>query len=464
MINTSFTKPFNSGCGICRPSTDYVNYYKATGGGNGQYEDVVGAKVMIPKGVSVTPMTAPTATTLLNRSNDPNFVNQNLGINWATTGGSKHNFTKNMKMKKGALHKHLKVPKTYKFRPSTIERLSKVKNGNKFDFRDNKFVMTKKLKDEIALAKAFETMRKDKKNKHHHKHHHHIRHHHKGGDTNWGATGMPQDFYSPRVLNGYSEDSGFGVKTAYGESSPLDAGVGNLAPFNVAKGAAPLSMQQTGGKKRGRKGRKQRGGDTNWGATGMPQRYYNPNMEQMNYSSNSGAGVPTAYGASSPLDAGVGNLAPFNVAKGAAPLSMQQTGGKKKRRGRRTKKQRGGTFKIKDQPVKGIVNGLDSVVDSVVSKFNQLNESMASFDTKMSEMLKTGGSKKSKRNHNKNLHNKRHKNRPSPTETATEHKVGKKKKGNDGNMWKVVKTKKGVKRWQKVSKNMSKKKSSLKKK
>ena len=123
---------------------------------------------MIPKGVSVTPMTAPTATTLLNRSNDPNFVKQNLGIDWATTGGSKHprNFTKNMKMKKGALHKHLKVPKTYKFRPSTIERLSKVKNGNKFDFRGNKFVMSSKLKEEIALAKAFETMRKDKKMKH----------------------------------------------------------------------------------------------------------------------------------------------------------------------------------------------------------------------------------------------------------------------------------------------------------
>lgn len=150
-MNSSFTKPFISGCGICRPSTDYVNYYNATGGGDGQYEDVVGAKVMIPKGVSVTPMTAPTATTLLNRSNDPNFVKQNLGIDWATTGGSKHprNFTKNMKMKKGALHKHLKVPKTYKFRPSTIERLSKVKNGNKFDFRGNKFVMSSKLKKKL---------------------------------------------------------------------------------------------------------------------------------------------------------------------------------------------------------------------------------------------------------------------------------------------------------------------------
>ncbi len=135
---------------------------------------------------------------------------------------------------------------------------------------------------------------------------------------------------------------------------------------------------------------------------------------------------------------------------------------------------------MSDQPVKGIVNGLDSAVDTIVSKFNQLNQSMASFDTEIASMLQSGGNKKNKRNHNKNLHNKKHKNlnnkkhknlhnkkhknRPSPTETATEHKVGKKKKGNDGKMWKVVKTSNGVKRWQKVSKKVSKKKSGQKKK
>ena len=84
---------------------------------------------------------------------------------------------------------------------------------------------------------------------------------------------------------------------------------------------------------------------------------------------------------------------------------------------------------------------------------------MASFDTQISEMLQKGGNK----NHNKHLHNMRHKNRPSPTETAIEHNVGKKKKGNDGNMWKVIKTKKGIKRWQKVSKKVSKKAPSNKK-
>ena len=71
----------------------------------------------------------------------------------------------------------------------------------------------------------------------------------------------------------------------------------------------------------------QSGGDTNWGATGMPQRFYDANDEGINYGLDSGMGVDTAYGKSVPLDAGVGNLAPFNTSKASAPLSMTQTGG-----------------------------------------------------------------------------------------------------------------------------------------
>ena len=42
------------------------------------------------------------------------------------------------------------------------------------------------------------------------------------------------------------------------------------------------------------------------------------------------------------------------------------------------------------------------------------------------------------------------KDRPSPSESATKFKVGTKKKGNDGNMWIIVKNKNGVKRWSKI--------------
>ena len=46
--------------------------------------------------------------------------------------------------------------------------------------------------------------------------------------------------------------------------------------------------------------------------------------------------------------------------------------------------------------------------------------------------------------------------RKSPSYSATKFAVGTKKKGNDGNMWKIVKNKKGTKRWLKVSNAKSK--------
>jgi len=148
---------FRSGCGVCDPSTDYVKYY-STGGGVGQYESAVGDKVMIPKGSSNTPPTGPTATQMLSRPYGQKFVNNNLGISWATTGGGKKNKKhkknevvnmgrKKIVVEKGGLHRHLKVPLTYKFRNSTIERLVKVKNGDKFTFRGNKFVMDEKIEN-----------------------------------------------------------------------------------------------------------------------------------------------------------------------------------------------------------------------------------------------------------------------------------------------------------------------------
>ena len=50
--------------------------------------------------------------------------------------------------------------------------------------------------------------------------------------------------------------------------------------------------------------------------------------------------------------------------------------------------------------------------------------------------------------------------RKAPTSSATKFSVGTKKKGNDGNTWKIVKNKNGTKRWLKISNNKSKTKKS----
>jgi hypothetical protein len=55
------------------------------------------------------------------------------------------------------------------------------------------------------------------------------------------------------------------------------------------------------------------------------------------------------------------------------------------------------------------------------------------------------------------------KTRKGPSESATKYSVGTKKIGNDGNMWKIVKNKKGTNRWLKMDKSNSKtKKNNLK--
>ena len=45
--------------------------------------------------------------------------------------------------------------------------------------------------------------------------------------------------------------------------------------------------------------------------------------------------------------------------------------------------------------------------------------------------------------------------RKGPCVSATKQLIGTKKKGNDGNMWKIVENKNGIKRWLKISNDMS---------
>jgi len=72
-------------------------------------------------------------------------------------------FGKTIKVKEGALHKQLKMPKGGKFTPAMLNRLSKIEDGKKFKFKGHEFKMTKLMKKRIGLAKGFATARKNKK-------------------------------------------------------------------------------------------------------------------------------------------------------------------------------------------------------------------------------------------------------------------------------------------------------------
>lgn len=106
--------------------------------------------------------------------------------------------------------------------------------------------------------------------------------------------------------------------------------------YNTSAGGAKKKSKSKGKKestkkvtKKKRTTKKMKGGEESWGATGMPLRYYNPDMKKMNYSSDSGKGIKSAYGPVEPYDVGVGMLAPYTASKSktANPNTMMKTGG-----------------------------------------------------------------------------------------------------------------------------------------
>jgi hypothetical protein len=165
---------------------------------------------------------------------------------------------------------------------------------------------------------------------------------------------------------------------------------------------------KTGGKKTGvkktlkksKKSMKKKGGAETEGATGMPSQFYN-NGTVDDYPANSGNGVNSAYGLIEPKDAGVGNLAPFNVSKNSAPLTMMKTGGKKKV----SKSKKGGKYigSMSDKAFVSLNNIVDSSAKSIKNFMNQLernyNKSVAKIQQMRTGMaaLQKGGLKKSKK-------------------------------------------------------------------
>ena len=59
---------------------------------------------------------------------------------------------KDIMIKKGALHVSLKVPQSYKFKRTELQRLNKTDVGKTFSFKGNKIKMTELVKRRITLA------------------------------------------------------------------------------------------------------------------------------------------------------------------------------------------------------------------------------------------------------------------------------------------------------------------------
>jgi hypothetical protein len=180
-------------------------------------------------------------------------------------------------------------------------------------------------------------------------------------------------------------------------------------------------MMKTGGSNKIKKGKskktnktkkvvskKMKGGQESSGAIPMDQRFYNPTLPINNYPENSGNGIMSAYGAIDAKDVGVGMLAPYNASTCSTvnQNTMMKTGGSKNK------------------------NNKTKEVNS--KKSNKTKE----VNAKKSNKTKEGGSKKSNNNNknnndnnNNNNNDNNNNNNKNKTKQGNSNKNNKKMKG-----------------------------------
>ena len=296
-------KPFSSGCGMCKPSTDYYSQTQ-TGGGNYSEDGLIpqsnGKNLYKPVDYSL-PL-------------DNKFSKNNFGIDYATANGGVKNKKSKSKSKKdkkkslkggfaGMMHhaKNMHHPPGEEMHHPPGEEMHYKHNGGKKtkksmsggldtgntgDFKGlstgdyARFSSSGGAKGtkhkKKSLKGGFAGMMHHAKNMHHppgEEMHHppgeemHYKHNGgkktkksmSGGMESSGATSLPMRFYNPDTpLDNYPELSGNGSMSAYGAIESGDIGTGMLAPYTAStcQTANPSSGMKTGGGKKSKKSMK----------------------------------------------------------------------------------------------------------------------------------------------------------------------------------------------------------------
>ena len=258
-------KPFSSGCGMCKPLTDYYSQTQ-TGGGNYSEDGLIpqsnGKNFYKPVDYSM-PL-------------DNKFIKNNFGIDYATAnGGVKNKKSKSKKLMKGGVDidgadnikglspgdyalfssgggkgtKHKKkllkggfagtMNNNINYAPS--EEMHHIP-GEEMDYQSGgkKTVLSKSKSTPSKLKSKSKSKSKSMT----------------GGMESSGATSLPMRFYNPDTpLDNYPELSGNGSMSAYGSIESGDIGTGMLAPYTAStcQSANPSSGMKTGGGKKSKK-------------------------------------------------------------------------------------------------------------------------------------------------------------------------------------------------------------------
>ena len=342
-LTPTFT-PFRSGCGMCKPSTDYYNVQ--TGSGNYSKDGLIpesnGKNFYQEKNFQL-PL-------------DGKFIKDNFGIDYATSFGGKKTKLKKSATSKSKKSSTLKV----KSKKSAISKKS-LKGGFNDSITEsmpntmsNSQSMGTMINSEMSGGKKSAISKKSLK----------------GGFNDSMTESMPNTMLNSQSMGTMinSEMSG-GVKK---NSKKLQKGSSKKNNKKSQKGSSlvnpslgpsplhthqvkvnnlpyisqkPLNREINGGVKKNSKKiqkgglsksksmvKNMKGGQESSGATPMDQRFYNPQATLENYPANSGNGVMSAYGPIQVGDIGSGILAPYTSSNcsSANHNTNMKTGGVKK--------------------------------------------------------------------------------------------------------------------------------------
>jgi len=274
-------KPFQSGCSLCKPSSDYTNYYQNAGGNYSK-------QGLIPRQASSSGNLNYNGYSNSSTNKASTNLMSNYGKSYQTTGGKK----RKPKAKKS---------KSKKLSKSTLNKIKDL--GKLLGIVDT----AKKV-----VRKSVNTTKKVVKK-----------------SVNTGRKVVKKSVNTGKKVVKKSVNTG---RKVVKKSLNLGRRVVKKSMNLGRKVLKPTKRKTTKRKPTKRKTtkRKQRGGDTNWGATGMPARYYDPNEAAPNVSS-SVYNADTPYGKYSPTSLGKDcNLFPFNPYENP-PTSSLLTGGRKRK-------------------------------------------------------------------------------------------------------------------------------------
>ena len=332
-------KPFSSGCGMCKPLT---NYYSQTQTGGGNYSE----DGLIPKSNGKN-FYKPVDYSL---PLDNKFSKNNFGIDYATANGgvkkSKKSKSKSKKIMSGGLDMANK---------GDIKGLStgdyalfssggaKGKKDKKKSLKGGFVGMMNHSKSMMNYSKSMNDMQGEEM---HHTPGEEMHYKQSGGKKNKKLMSGGLDMANTGDIKGLSTgdyalfSSSGGTKGKKDKKKSLKGGFVGMMNNSKSMHHIPgeemhhtpgeeMHYKQSGGKKTKKS---MSGGMESSGATSLPMRFYNPDTPLDNYPELSGNGSMSAYGAIESGDIGTGMLAPYTAStcQTANPSSGMKTGGGKK--------------------------------------------------------------------------------------------------------------------------------------